>query len=138
MQISAFGPIKATGVGRMLEGSGLTCCASHVSYDRLKDDLLAVIDEHHLRGCRHVAIGSMPRPFREAGATGVRRLATEVNAIGRELVDAGLTLSYHNHSFEFVRARGTTLLDLLFEETDPRYLTGSSMAAATLRPGSGA
>lgn len=62
MQVSAFGPVEATEVRMMLEDSGLTgnisvgcrsrsaCCASHVSYDRLKDNLLAAIDEHHLWG----------------------------------------------------------------------------------------
>jgi sugar phosphate isomerase/epimerase len=38
------------------------------------------------------------------------------------LHDAGLTFSYHNHSFEFVRFGKRTGLDLLYEESDPRYL----------------
>jgi sugar phosphate isomerase/epimerase len=122
VQVSAFGPIDAAEVKRLLDDNGLTCCATHIGYDRLRNDLPAVIEQHELWGCPNVAIGSMPEPFRRAGAEGVRRFAAEANAIGRGLVEAGLTFSYHNHSFEFVRSEGATLLELLYEQTDPRYV----------------
>ena len=122
VQISALAPIDPAEAKRLLDDNGLSCGATHIPYDRLKDGLPAVIEEHLLWGCRHVAIGSMPGHFREAGADGVRRFASEANEIGRRLVEAGLTFSYHNHSFEFARKGGATLLELLFEETDPRYV----------------
>ena len=122
VQVSAFGPIDDAEVKRLLDDNGLTCCATHIGYDRLRNDLPAVIEQHQLWGCPNVAIGSMPEPFRRAGAEGVRRFAAEANAIGRGLVEAGLTFSYHNHSFEFVRAEGATLLELLYRLTDPRYV----------------
>ena len=121
VQISAFGPMDPQAVKSMLDDNGLVCCITHIGYDRLKDDLPAVIDEHKLWNCKHVAIGSMPQQFRE-GEAAVRQFAAEANAIGRQLADAGLTFSYHNHSFEFARAGDTTLMDILFRETDPRYV----------------
>jgi sugar phosphate isomerase/epimerase len=38
------------------------------------------------------------------------------------LYGAGLTFSYHNHSFEFERFGGRTGLAIIYEESDPRYL----------------
>ncbi len=67
VQISAFGPIDPQDVKKMLADEGLTCCITHIGYDRLTNDLPAVIEEHELWGCKHVAIGSMPGPFREGG-----------------------------------------------------------------------
>lgn len=122
VQISAFGPVDPKEVKQMLDGEGLTCCITHIGYDRLTNDLPAVIDEHKLWECKHVAIGSMPGPFRQDGAEGIRRFAGEANEIGRKLHEAGLTFSYHNHSFEFIRVGQATALDMLFEETDPRYV----------------
>ena len=124
VQISAFGPIDPQEVKRLLDENDLICCITHIGYDRLKNDLPAVIDEHNLWGCKHVAIGSMPGPFREDGVAGVRQFAAEANEIGRRLHEAGLTFSYHNHSFEFARAGEgkKTIMDILFDETDPRYV----------------
>lgn len=121
VQISAFGPVDPQAVKQMLDDNGLVCCITHIGYDRLKDDLPAVIDQHRLWDCKHVAIGSMPQQFR-AGVDGVRQFAAEANEIGRQLAEADLTFSYHNHSFEFARAGDTTLMDILFSETDPRYV----------------
>lgn len=122
VQISAFRPIDPQEVKTMLDGEGLTCCITHIDYDRLTDDLPAVIDQHKLWECKHVAVGSMPGPYQENGVDGIKKFAEEANEIGRKLHEAGLTFSYHNHSFEFVRVGDKTMMDILFEETDPRYV----------------
>ncbi len=122
VQVSAIGPIDPAELKAMLDGEGLTLCITHTGYDRLRNDLPAVIEEHHLWGCKHVAIGSMPPEYREMGEEGFHRFAEVANEIGRALYEAGLTFSYHNHSFEFQRFGKRTGLDILFEETDPRYV----------------
>lgn len=124
VQVSAIGPIPAPEVQSMVADLGLTICNTHIPYDRLKNDLPAVIDEHRLWNCRHVAVGSLPPAFRSEGAAGFRAFAKEANAIGRQLRDAGLTFSYHNHAFEFEHfpdERGTAL-DILLTETDPAFV----------------
>jgi sugar phosphate isomerase/epimerase len=121
VQISGIGPIPDAEVQAILKSSGLTCCITHVRVPWPWQDLDAIIAQHHLWNCRHIAIGSMPQEYR-ASEDGFRRFAAEANSIGEKLCQAGLTLSYHNHSFEFVRFGKRTGLDLLFEETDPRYL----------------
>ncbi|MEM7031641.1 MAG: sugar phosphate isomerase/epimerase [Chloroflexota bacterium] len=123
VQISAFGAdIDFNDIKQMLDDNGLYCCITHIGYDRLKDDLPAVIEQHKLWNCPNVAIGSMPGPFRESGVDGVKKFAAEANEIGRQLHEAGLTFSYHNHSFEFARAGEgkETIMDILFDETDPK------------------
>jgi sugar phosphate isomerase/epimerase len=63
----------------------------------------------------------MPQEYR-ATEEGFRRFAAQANQIGEQLSKAGLTLSYHNHSFEFVHFGRYTGLDMILQETDPRYL----------------
>ena len=45
-----------------------------------------------------------------------------LTASASTLAAADLSFSYHNHSFEFVQFGGRTGLELLLEETDPRYV----------------
>ncbi|MGQ9553490.1 MAG: sugar phosphate isomerase/epimerase family protein [Anaerolineae bacterium] len=106
----------------MLEKEGLVLCGTHTAFERLVSDLPAVIDEHKLWKCNNVGIPSMPGRYRELGEEGFRRFAKEASEIGRKLHDAGLTLYYHNHSFEFQRFGKRTALDVIYEESDPRYL----------------
>lgn len=42
-----------------------------------------------------------------------------INAICKKCKDAGLRFGYHNHSKEFLKVEGTTMLDELLAKTDP-------------------
>ena len=121
-QVSAIGPISPEDVKKICDDNGITIVNTHIAWDRLQNDISAVIDEHNLWDCRHVAVGSMPRHFIEAGEEGLRQFIVEANEVGKTLHEAGLTFSYHNHSFEFMRYGDKNGLELLFEETDPRYV----------------
>ncbi len=57
VQVSAVGPIDAAELGRLLDGEGLTCCATHVALDRLRDQPDAVVADHRRWRCRYVAVG---------------------------------------------------------------------------------
>jgi len=64
----------------------------------------------------------LPPEYWGSGEEGYRRFAQDASEIGRQLHEAGLTFSYHNHSFEFERFGKRTGLDIIFEESDARYL----------------
>lgn len=122
VQVSAIGPIPHEEVKAIVDDLGLTICNTHISYDRLWNDLDSVIEQHNLWNCKHVAIGSLPPNYREDGEAGYQRFAAEAAQVGEKLYAAGLTFSYHNHSFEFVRFGKRTALDVIYDESDPRYL----------------
>jgi len=123
VQVSAIGPIPDADVKHIVDDLGLTICNTHVRpSEALWNDIDTVIAQHKLWNCKHVAIGSMPGSFRSEGEAGFHRFAREANQIGEKLAAAGLTFSYHNHSFEFVRFGKQTGLDIIYAESDPRYL----------------
>jgi sugar phosphate isomerase/epimerase len=122
VQVSGIGPISPEDVKAILDANGLRCCITHIGFDRLQNDLPAVIIQHQLWSCKHVAVGSLPGHYRDEGEQGYARFAADGSEIGRRLADSGLTFSYHNHSFEFVRFGKRTALDVIYEESDPRYL----------------
>jgi len=121
VQISAIGPIPDGEVKAILDAAGLRVCITHTRAAWPWSNLDAIIAQHKLWDCPNVALGSMPEAYR-ASEEGFRRFAAEANAVGKILHEAGLTFSYHNHSFEMVRFGQQTGLDLIYNETDPRYV----------------
>jgi len=117
VQLSALGPIDTKELANMLQGEGLTAAATHVSWDRLRNEPEAVVEEHKILGCKHAAIGSMPGDYRSE--EGIVRFAKEASEVAARLAQDGLTFSYHNHSFEFERFGERTLMQALIEESDP-------------------
>ena len=123
VQVSGIGPtIPHQEVRAITDANGLAICITHVGFDYLQNDLDSAIAQHKLWNCPNVAIGSMPPAYREGGEAGFVKFAHDATEIGHKLADAGLTFSYHNHSFEFVRFGNRTGLDLIYEESDPAYL----------------
>ena len=121
VQLSALGPIDPAELKGILDDEGLTVCASHVSYERLRDETAAVVEEHRLWNCHNVAIGGLPAAYRHP--VGYAQFAHEASAVARRLSDAGLTFGYHNHSFELEKVDGRTGLAILYEESDPEAFT---------------
>ena len=119
VQVSGLGPIDPRELGEIARGEGIAIVATHIGYDRIRDEPQAVIDEHKLWDCPHVAIGGMPQEFRSA--EGFERFAKEASEAARPLIDADLSFSYHNHSFELERIGPDrkTGLDILVENSDP-------------------
>lgn len=123
VQLSAHGQdITDAEIKAMAEDAGLIICNTHVRpTEALWNDIDAVIAQHQLWNCKHVAIGAMPPQFREEGEDGFKRFAAEGSKIGEQLAAAGMTFSYHNHSFELVKYGDRTGLDILYDDSDPRY-----------------
>ncbi len=122
VQVSGIGPISPEDVKTVADDFGLTICITHVGFDYLQNDIDAAIAQHKLWECPNVAIGSMPTSYRDGGAEGFRRFARDATEVGRKLSEADLSFSYHNHSFEFVRFDDRTGLDIIYQESEPRYL----------------
>lgn len=121
-QLSALGPIDPHDLKRILDDAGISVCATHVPFERLRDDLEAVVEEHRLWNCTYVAIGGLPADYRNV--EGYHRFAKEGSEVARNLKAHGLTFGYHNHSFELERFNGVTGLEILYSESDPAVFTG--------------
>ena len=112
VQLSAIGPVDPAELGQVLKDSGLSAAATHVSWDRCLNDLDALVEEHKLWDCTHVAIGCLPGEYFCEG--GVHRFLGELGPVAARLADEGMDFSYHNHHHEFMRFGNTTWLDELY------------------------
>ena len=117
VQLSAVGPMDHAELRAVCDDLGLTICATHVSIQAILEQTEATIAQHQAYGCRHVAIGGLPGDLRSAEGFGT--FVGMANEAAAKLATAGMTFSYHNHSFELQRYGARTALAQLIEDTDP-------------------
>lgn len=118
VQASGVGPIDPQVLRQLADEAGVRICATHISYDRLKNDLDEVIRDHKTWDCRYVGLGSMPQQFRSS-RDGFLAFAREFNEVSKKIFDSGLKFIYHDHNFEFEKFDGETGMDILLSNTDP-------------------
>lgn len=120
VQISGTGPIPAAELRRVCDDEGLSICATHEPGKSIVESPQAVVERLGILGCRHTAYPYPHVPL--TSAADVATLARDLNAAGEVLARAGMTLTYHNHAIELKKSGGRTLLELLYEATDPRFV----------------
>ncbi len=123
VQLSGLGPIEDDDLVRLLKETGLVCAATHEDAATILDRPEVVAERLERLGCRYTAY-PYPGGVKLDTLDEVRTFAGRLNASGRVLYDAGKVLAYHNHNIEFRRVDGRLILEVLFGETDPRYLQG--------------
>jgi sugar phosphate isomerase/epimerase len=123
VQISGLCPIAEVELVSMLKDHDLTCCATHEPGDEILNQPQRVVGHLKKLGCRITAY-PWPAGVKFDTLANVKAFAARLNDSGKALHDAGMVLCYHNHHIEFRRVGGRTVLEILFAETDPRYLQG--------------
>ena len=128
--------------------AGLSCPSAHVGLRAgtpeepgLLGDLGKLAADMHVLGVKAVIAPSFPAPAdivlnppAEGGAKGLarvaqamtadhwKRLADQLNGIGKQMKANGLEFGYHNHNVEFTPVGGKTGLDIMLAETDPKLV----------------
>ncbi len=104
----------------VLDDVGLPSPASHISYDNLRDNVSGLISTAKTLGCEYMILPYIADDARSLEDW--KRHAALLNSAGEKLADEGVKLAYHNHQFEFDDlGGGTTAMEVLINETDPRY-----------------
>ncbi|MFP4381433.1 MAG: sugar phosphate isomerase/epimerase family protein [Candidatus Sumerlaeia bacterium] len=120
VQISGVANVSDEDVIKVVEDNGLTIGSTHVGWNQFTDDTDALITKHELWKCKHPAIGGIHGA--KAGPEGIREFIKELAPVAEKLKAAGMDFSYHNHSHEFVKYDGKSIMDILFEETSADQL----------------
>ncbi len=123
VQVSGMGEIEEAELCRILEDEGLICAATHESPDAILNEPQKVAQRLEKLGCKYTAY-PFPAGREFNSISDVLSLANELNAAGKVLYEAGKVLTYHNHSIEFQRVEGKIILDIIYDNTDRKYLQG--------------
>jgi sugar phosphate isomerase/epimerase len=114
-----------------LEASGLKPVSIHldsklVTQGKL-DDLDAIFAGLKKRGFAYAVFPYLPEPER-GGVEVIKAISGKLNRAAEKCHAAGMSFCYHNHAFEFATEKGSTLFQVMLDETDPK-LVGIEMDA---------
>lgn len=121
VQVSGMGPIPEADLVTILNGEGLAICGTHEPSATILENPAAVAERLHKLGCTLTAY-PYPAGIDFADAAVVTKLIKDLDASGKVLREAGCSLSYHNHAIEFLRAGDRTVLQQIYDESDPKNL----------------
>ena len=109
-------------VRNILDSFGLTTPASHVPLQAIRDDLDREIETAVTLGQEYMVMPFLPE--NERSLDSYRRVAELLNRAGEKTREAGITMGYHNHNFEFdIHEGGMIGYDILMSETEPELVT---------------
>lgn len=100
-------------IRKMADKNELTPVSAHVSFDELESDPEGCVEKYKEIGCRYIALPSL-RGDRQPGKPQFDKTKAAVANIIKVCDRHGITLLYHNHNFEFAKASGEYLLDILY------------------------
>lgn len=104
-----------------LDTLGLRAISAHVPFKELCEDIDTVITNYKILGCDYIVIPWLDAK-KSLTAETLPETIESVKKIGKALKDAGFTLLYHNHNFEFEKMDGEYILDILYNKVDPSLL----------------
>lgn len=104
---------------------GLTASSGHfgfASYFDQSDDKMKQFVDRCISGAKTLELSYITWPFLNPAHRSKENfylLANKLNAIGKQVTDAGLKFAYHNHGFEFENYNGINGYEIILQETDP-------------------
>lgn len=101
----------------LLEKYGLKTASVGASFEELENNPAALIEKAKAFGASYVMCAWIPHNGDEFGIADTRKAIDVFNKAGKVLADAGLTLAYHAHGYEFRPYGDGTLFDLMAQES---------------------
>jgi len=103
---------------RELVSLGLTVPSMHVPLVEIEADAAKIFEQANILGAKYVVVPWID-PARRATVAQCQAIAATLTRLGQAAKSAGLTLAYHNHSWEFEPVEGKLPFDIFFGESDP-------------------
>lgn len=117
VEFAGYGDVPAEEMKALLQELGLQVAGSHVSLQRLRDDLQGEIDYMKAIGGKYIIC---PYVSPDTDEEGWKAVIADLKTYGEEVRKQGLAFGYHNHEFEFEAKVGQSLIfDAIFEATSP-------------------
>jgi sugar phosphate isomerase/epimerase len=123
VQVSGPRPISESHIAALCAEKGLVINSSHEDSELILKNPEKVVENLEAFGCRYTAY-PYPKDIDFSSRDSVKALIEGLDASGKVLADAGKVLTYHNHALELEMLDGMPILEIIYGQTDPRYLQG--------------
>jgi len=121
VEFAGFYGHSAEDVKAMLDKHNLKALSSHVPFFLILQDMFGVLSYHRSIGCQYIAIPYLDEQTRP-GSAGFASTLREIHRFAHLAREAGITLLYHNHDFEFITISGQYGLDFIYDAIEPCLL----------------
>jgi sugar phosphate isomerase/epimerase len=121
VELAGFPPMSAEETAWALKTAGLRAVSEFVDYEKFRDAFPTVVKDAHTRGVEQLIVGWIPHD-KTLTREDVDRAMRDFDAWGAAAARERLRLGYHVHGYEFVASPDGTLLDTLFNGTDPEHV----------------
>ena len=108
---------------KLCDERGLSIPSTGASYDELNNKLDSVIWRAKILGAKYIMCAWIPHQNNVFTFENAKKAAEDFNRAGKILKENGLTFTYHAHGYEFQPYEDGTLLDYLFKNTNPDYVS---------------
>jgi sugar phosphate isomerase/epimerase len=121
VELAGFPPMTPADTARALRTANLQPVSMFVDYERLQDDFPGVVRDAKTLGLQYLICGWIPHEKTLTPAD-VDRAVSSFNRWGAAASRETLRFGYHLHGYEFVPSPDGTLMDTLFNRTDPGHV----------------
>lgn len=108
---------------RMCEERGLKIVSAGAGFEELESSPDSVAIRAKKLGAKYVMCAWVPHKRGQFNLDDAKKAVAVFNKAGKVLAEQGLTFCYHAHGYEFQPYGNGTLLDYIFENTNPEYVS---------------
>jgi sugar phosphate isomerase/epimerase len=108
---------------KLCDERGISIPSTGAGYDDLNNKIDSVIWRAKQLGAKYVMCAWIPHQNNVFTFEDAKKAVEDFNRAGKILKENGLTLCYHAHGYEFQPYEDGTLLDYLFKNTNPDYVS---------------
>lgn len=108
---------------KLCDERGISIPSTGVGYEQLVKSPDSVIYRAKIYGSKYVMCAWIPHDNGVLTIENAKKAVEDFNRAGKLLKEQGLTLCYHAHGYEFQPYEKGTLLDYIFKNTNPEWVS---------------
>src|SRR5436190_22372058 len=108
---------------KLCDDRGISIPSTGTGYDQLVSKTDSVVYRAKTLGAKYVMCAWIPHDNNVFTLENAKKAVEDFNKAGKILKENGLTFCYHAHGYEFQPYENGTLLDYIFNNTDPKYVS---------------
>ena len=108
---------------KLCDERGISIPSTGAGYEDLVNKTDSVVWRAKMLGAKYVMCTWIPHQNNELTFENAKKAVEDFNRAGKILKENGLTFCYHAHGYEFQPYEGGTLLDYMFKNTNPEYVS---------------
>lgn len=118
---SGYFGLSAVEVKKIMDENKISVPAIHTDFETLRTCMSQLAEAAHTIGFKYVVLPSLPAENRKT-LDDYKRTIDIFNEIGEQAVKSELRFGYHNHGYGLQELDGKIPVQMIIENTDPKYV----------------